>query len=490
MAWPLHGVAASRQMEASALAAHPPHELMKRAGLSVARLAVALRPGSQRAWVVAGPGNNGGDGLVAATHLHALRWQVAVSLLADRTRMPADARWALQLAEAAGVEIQWGWNGRPPEADITIDALLGLGSTRAPEGDLAQAIQGMNKLGAPVLAVDLPSGLNAETGMAHGHSVARADHTLALLSLKPGLFTGIARDQVGRVWLDDLGAHDARSDASGWLSGPPPHSARRHQQHKGSFGDVVVLGGAPGMGGAALLAARAAIAAGAGRVYLGRLDASGPAEVDALRPELMPRHATELLTESILSRSTVVCGCGGGMAVQDALPAVLRWASRLVLDADALNAIAADASLRRALHRRRSAGLPTVITPHPLEAARLLRSDTANVQSDRVGQARHLADLLDCTVVLKGSGTVICTPGQTPHINPTGNARLGSAGTGDVLAGWLGGEWAQRGHADGFSAARDAVWRHGRAAEQDPAGGPLLAADLINAMAFCRDLGR
>lgn len=479
--WPLHDAAASKRIEAAALAACAPHELMQRAGLSVARLAMAVLPGASSAWVVAGPGNNGGDGLVAAAHLHALGWQARVTLLADVARMPPDARRALDCAQAAGVDIQWGWSGEQASSDITIDALLGLGSTRPPVGDMEQAILCMNKQAAPVLSVDLPSGLNVDTGATFGGEVVRADHTLALLTLKPGLFTGVARDQVGRVWLDDLGMAQAWSEPTARLVGPPERTVRLHQQHKGSFGDVLVLGGAPGMAGAAQLAATAALAAGAGRVYLG---APGMIGLQAIpqRPELMLRHTADLMIEAALSASTVVCGCGGGAWVEEVLPPVLRWAARLVLDADGLNAVAADPSLRRALQRRHSLGLPTVLTPHPLEAARLLGIGAANVQSDRIQRACDLADLFACTVVLKGSGTVIASPGQIPSINPTGNARLGSAGTGDVLAGWLGGVWAQRPSDNGRSAAAATVWRHGRAADNVRFDGPLLAADLIDAM--------
>jgi len=168
------------------------------------------------------------------------------------------------------------------------------------------------------------------------------------------------------------------------------------------------------------------------------------------------------------------------------LPAVILHSARLVLDADALNAVATDADLRAALLVRGKAGTPTVLTPHPLEAARLLGITAAAVQGQRQHSAQDLADQLSATVVLKGSGTVIATPGRTPGINPTGNARLGSAGSGDVLAGWLGGLWSQAGSQQGFEAATASVWLHGHAAEQgDPKTLrlPLRAADLIEAMA-------
>lgn len=487
-AWPLFNTAASRVIEQAALAAHPPQALMARAGLAVARLALAVAPGAQRLWVACGPGNNGGDGLVAAGHLHAAGWQVRVSLLGDTARLPGDAQWALAQARQAGVAIEAslpnvgdrdgdGWH-----PDLAIDALLGLGQYRAPEGALAAAVRQLNALGVPVLAVDLPTGLCGGTGRRLGDAVVQARHTLALLTLKPGLFTHQGRDQAGRVWLDDLGLAVADAPpATAWLSGPPPPGTRHHAQHKGSFGDVLVLGGAAGMAGAALLAARAALAAGAGRVYLARLD--GVVEPDPQRPELMTRPLDQALSTTLLQQATVVCGCGGGQAVHGVLPTLLHHAAQLVLDADALNAVAADPGLRTTLRARAARGRPTVLTPHPLEAARLLGCSTADVQADRLAQAQTLADGLQAVVVLKGSGSVVAAPGQTPAINPSGNARLGTGGTGDVLAGWLGGVWAQAGPLHGRQAACHSVWWHGAAADKGPQDRPLRAADLVEAMA-------
>lgn len=483
--WPLHGNAASRQIEQAALAGAAPHALMARAGQAVARLAVAVAPGARRAWVACGPGNNGGDGLVAATHLHRLGWQVAVSLLGDGSRRPADAAQALVLAQQAGVRITTGLADAAAGHDLAIDALLGLGSRRAPAGDIAAAVQRLNQGQSPVLAIDLPTGLCGDTGRLLGDAAARAAHTLALLTLKPGLFTAQGRDQAGRVWLDDLGVSPAADTATAWLSGPQVVTGllpgRAHAQHKGSFGDVLVLGGAPGMGGAALLAARAALAAGAGRTFLARLD--GDTAPDPQRPELMPRTPEAAAQTGLLFRATVVCGCGGGSQVGGHLAAVLAQAPRLVLDADGLNALAADPVLRAALRFRAALGQSTVLTPHPLEAARLLGCDTAAVQADRLAQAQALADTLQATVVLKGSGSVVASPGRRPWVNPTGNARLGTGGSGDVLAGWLGGLWSQATGADAHRAAAAAVWLHGRAAEHGDLRLPLRSADLIDVMA-------
>lgn len=486
-AWPLHDVAASRRIEADGLAATPAHALMARAGLAVARLAMAVAPHARRIWVAAGPGNNGGDGLVAARHLQAWGRDVAVTWLGDPDRAPDDARHAFAEAQAAGVPISAALPDHL-DADLCLDGLLGIGAHRPPDGPIGEAIRRLSGQPAPVLAIDLPSGLAADRGQPLGDAAVRAAHTLALLTLKPGLFTAAGRDHAGRVWLDTLGLPLPAASATAWLGGAATPAARRHSQHKGSFGDLVVLGGADGMAGAAVLAARAALAAGAGRVYLARLGGD-PLAVDPMRPELMPRAPAEVLEPALLSRCTVVCGCGGGLAVAATLPAVLAQAGRLVLDADALNALAAEPALWPVLAGR---GRPTVLTPHPLEAARLLGCSAADVQADRLQAARTLADRAQATVLLKGSGTVIAAPGRPPVINPTGNARLGTAGSGDVLAGWLGAwlaggaAWASAAglSADlAFDAACAAAWWHGHVAEGASTSLPLQAGDLPAAMA-------
>ena len=496
--WPLFDAAASRLIEHSALATSAPRSLMAQAGLAVAKLALAIAPAARQVWIAAGPGNNGGDGLVAGRLLHQQGWSVRISLLdVEGRQRPADAAWALQQAQAAGVPIEPGLAGPASGSGLCIDALLGLGNSRAPQGAIAQAVRLLNGSVAPVLAVDLPTGLCGDSGRRLGDDVVSATHTLALLTLKPGLFTGQGRDASGRVWWASLGVDLSTSLPSATLQGPGLLQQllprRSHAQHKGGFGDLLVIGGAPGMGGAASLAARAALAAGAGRVYLARLD--GNEQPDPVRPELMPRGLAQALQPALLAGATVVCGCGGGIAVAAGLPAVLAQAARLVLDADALNAVAADPALLRALRERAAQGRPSVLTPHPLEAARLLGRSTAEVQGDRLAAVRDLASLCQATVVLKGSGTLIAMPGATPVINPTGNARLGTAGSGDVLAGWLGGLWSQtfaagarhpgefnKRCANGFNAACAAAWLHGRAAETGETRLPLRAADLIEAI--------
>jgi len=477
----LHDAAASRAVEQAALKRHPPHALMARAGFAVARLALAWVPHARAVRVWAGPGNNGGDGLVAARHLHLAGKHVRVTLLADPARLPADALRALGDAQAAGVAIDSAID--EADADLMIDALLGIGARRAPQDAIAAAIDAMAALRAPVLAVDLPSGLNPDTGALLGHAAVRAEATLALLTIKPGCCTGHGRDQTGELWLDTLGV---TADApTAWLSGPPEHRPRPHAAHKGSFGDVAVVGGAAGMVGAAWLAARAALAAGAGRVYCSLLDERA-VTFDPVRPELMARTAWWRAAPALLAQTTVVCGCGGGEAVRATLPPLLSQAARLVLDADALNALAGDPALLPLLRSRQARGLATLLTPHPLEAARLLHADSAQVQGDRLAAARQLAAETGAAVLLKGSGSVVVAPGRLPHVNPTGNAALASAGTGDVLAGWAAGLWAQQPQAQAFDVAVAAAWQHGRAADLHVASGgadALRAADLIEALA-------
>jgi len=196
----------------------------------------------------------------------------------------------------------------------------------------------------------------------------------------------------------------------------------------------------------------------------------------------MSRTMAELLVPAALEDATVVCGCGGGAAVREALPTVLHHARRLVLDADGLNRVAGDPGLARALRARAARNLATVLTPHPLEAARLLDSSTATVQADRLGAARALAERFRATVVLKGSGSVIASPdGAAPWINGSGNAALATAGTGDVLAGWIGGWWSQG--LGAAEAARLGVHSHGAAADRWRAArgtdAALAASELI-----------
>ncbi|MFP8835723.1 NAD(P)H-hydrate dehydratase [Hydrogenophaga sp. XSHU_21] len=492
----LFNAAATRAIESALAARRPPHALMARAGEGTARLALALYPHARRIWVACGPGNNGGDGLVAAMQLQRSAppgWrEVVVTLDGDPGRLPADAAWALSQAAAASVHIA---TEPPQDPALMIDALLGLGGRADAGGPLARRVAAIHGGTAPVLSVDLPSGLNPDTG-AWPWPIAPGPgprHCLSLLTLKPGLVTAQGRDMAGDLWLDDLGADDLPDAgpsptalAGGFpLEGDAKHRAA-HAGHKGRYGDVAVVGGQlpsaahPGMVGAAVLAARGALQGGAGRVYLGWVGDGAAPSLDPVCPEIMVRTPAALLDAAAHQPMVVVAGCGGGESVREHLPTCLQRASHLVLDADGLNAVAQDPALQSLLRRRASRGLPGVLTPHPLEAARLLGTDTASVMADRVGSAMQLAETFQCVVVLKGSGSVVCGPGQTPWINLTGNARLATAGTGDVLAGLIGAALA-RDDRDAFTAACAAVAHHGALADAWPGDRALTAAALAAA---------
>ena len=480
----MYSVAATRLIEREAASALPPHTLMRRAGLSVARLALALAPHARCIWIACGPGNNGGDGFEAALHLH--RWGKAVvvtwtGLSLGAADSPPDAHASRQRALAEGVVVA----SEPPEMfDVCIDALLGIGASLDPgrpgAGVMLQWLALMQRSAALRLAVDVPTGLLADTGVStpeHATELIASDarpvsakglFTLCLLTLKPGLFTASGRDSAGQVWFDDLGIKPAAAEPGAWLLGAdradqPLRTQAAHASHKGSFGDVAVVGGestaASHMTGAALLAASAALHGGAGRVLVALLGDAPGLRVDVRQPELMFRDFAAL----DLLRQVVVCGCGGGEAVKSVLAKVLSSARRAVLDADALNAIAVDSQLQTLLKARHGRGYSTVLTPHPLEAARLAGVSVAEVQADRLTAARQLAAKFQCVVVLKGSGTVISAPGRPTMINATGNALLATAGTGDVLAGMLGACLA-RAMGD-YEAACSGVFAHGRRAD-------------------------
>ena len=465
---PLFTSSRSREIEACVAQLLPPHTLMQRAGLAVAKLAMAIAPHARIVWIPCGPGNNGGDGCEAAAYLKSWGKSPVVTYLSEPRNTPIDAMTARQNAINAGVVFA---KEVPQNYDLCIDALFGLGPIRPWDHLCAQWIERMNAGHAAVLAIDLPSGLDADTG-ATTTLYVKANSTLSLLTLNPGLFTANGRTASGEVWFDNLGISEPEH-AAAYLAGRPHSAARAHNTHKGSYGDVCVVGGAQGMTGAALLAARAAIRGGAGRVYVSTLDAAAH-RLDPCQPELMFRNLAEVDLQSM----TVVAGCGGGETIHASMPQLLDQSARLVLDADALNAIANDTALQRALTARREH--TTVLTPHPLEAARLMHTSTAEVQADRLGIAQAIAERFRCVAVLKGSGTVIAAPGTLPWINPTGNARLATAGTGDVLAGLI--SAALPPGTDAFASACSAVFRHGQVADTWNSMTTMTALGLVRAL--------
>lgn len=521
----LHTTRQTKALEALMATKLPPHELMQRAGDAVARLAKALAPHARCIWIACGPGNNGGDGLTAACAL--LPWaaltgtQLVVTWEGDEKRMPPDARNALERVRRAGITLS---SNPPAECDLVIDAVFGLGltgSARTPR--IGQLIKQVNAAGRTRLCVDTPSGLDADTGkyLVAENPIPASDKavfTLTFLTLKPGLFTADGRDCAGQIWFDDLGASafegqqnaaDANREAaeSVWLGSAPPMAgscmvsnkpiSRSHNSHKGSQGDVWVVGGqhashnGSGMTGAAVLSARAALHQGAGRVFVVPLGKPMVAW-DGSQPELMFRSTESLDHTETMRSGCWVCGCGGGDLIRDHIPALLLHTGFLILDADALNAISQDPQLIEGVVARAHRGQTTVMTPHPLEAARLCGASAADIQSNRLAHARDIAKRYQSICVLKGSGTVVATPGGTVVVNPSGNAALATAGTGDVLAGMLGAALARLStlesqvrlsHTEKDHATLDAVtrtvWLHGCVADKWPKDGPALTASRL-----------
>ena len=470
----LYSIALSRQIEATFAQGPASRSLMKLAGLAIARLVMAVAPHAKSIWIACGPGHNGGDGLAAAAELARFGKKVTVSECAAARPRDGDARLAQRSAIAAGVKFT---NTPPENFDFCVDALFGIGKSGDFGAPYDAWIAQLNATDVPVLAVDVPSGLNADTGKSAAHCV-RADFTLSLLTLKPGLFTADGRARVGEVWLNTLANYESIQPTAHLSTAPifaaGLRSQRPHNTHKGSFGDVAIIGGDHGMVGAALLAGRAALLGGAGRVFVGVLTPHTPA-FDVGQPELMFRDVATLVVKNM----AVVAGCGGGNAVAQHLLHILQYAQMLVLDADALNHVATSVAAQALLAQRMEG--TTVLTPHPLEAARLLGTTVAEVQADRLLAAQTLAQRWSCVVVLKGSGTVIAGAHEIPTINSTGNAQLATAGTGDVLAGLLGSYLAQG--MEAFDAACLAVFQHGRLADRWPSSaGALTASGSVQAL--------
>lgn len=461
---PIYPVATIRAIEALAIpgAVQP---LMERAGEAAARLALLLVQGPARVLVACGPGNNGGDGFVLARHLHCAGLTVSVAFAGDPCRLPDDARAAHAAWIAAGGLTVPDLPAPPPEGwALVADALFGIGLQRPLEGRYAAWIDVLNAQPCPRLAIDIPSGLDADTGRRLGPCF-NASHTITFIALKPGLLTLDGPDHCGEVHLDTIDVDaEALAPAPGREITPALFAARlnprRANSHKGSYGDAALVGGAPGMVGAAVLAGRAAIHLGAGRVLLGLLDPAA-LPVDILRPELMFRAAAELLADPAMSAIAVGPGLGQSDAAHALVASAIGLEKPLVLDADALNLVAADPALQRALAERSA---PTLLTPHPAEAARLLGRTTPDIQHDRIAAAIAIARQLNAWVVLKGCGSVVASPQGAWWINTSGNPAMATAGMGDVLTGLVTALLA-RGWPAG-DALLAAVHLHGAAADQ------------------------
>ncbi len=513
-----------RAIEIAHARKYPKISLMQRAGDAVAKLALKLaRTGKRKVsaiLVLAGPGNNGGDAWVAAAALQKAGQRVTVIALGDhKFSEPAAKRAHAAFVRAKGLvrkDIPMDENFA-----LIIDGLFGIGLVRAPAGAFANVIARVNELrnrlgnpgekpdgksvakpaGTPVLSIDIPSGLVADTGVALGEAI-HADHTITFLGLKPGLFTGEGKDHAGEVHLEMLGvAASGEPGATGELLTAENVRAlipaRRHHSHKGTYGNVGIVGGAEGMVGAAVLAARAALYMGPGKVFLGIVAKDVPAH-DPLNPEIMFRKADDLA----MADEITVLAIGMGMGVDKSAPRLLSTALGrelpMVLDADALNLIAATPSFGStlsALSAKASTGAPSrlqmpetsrqrwsfVLTPHPGEAARLMNVSVAHLQADRVTSALALARRFNGIVVLKGAGTVIAAPDGRYFINTSGNPGMASGGMGDALSGMIAAFLAQG--LDALDAARLAVYLHGAAADACMAHGMaplgLTASEVI-----------
>lgn len=485
----LYTAAQVREMDRCAIQDHgiPGYELMQRAGRAAfvyleRMLAEAGdqegKPG-RRVLVVCGGGNNAGDGYVIAALAKTRGCAVDVVALMPPDQLRGDALHAAQAWHKLGGRThtleQAGFSG----FDAIVDAILGTGLQRPVEGAFGEAIERINESGCPVLAVDVPSGLNADTGQPMGIAV-KAYATVTFIGMKQGLFTGRAADYTGRVYYETLAVPDtvlnAQSPAAE-LIGENEVSrtlpARRRSAHKGDFGHVLVIGGDLGMAGAAYMAGSGALRAGAGLVSVATRQAHVASFVSG-RPELMC-HGVEKPEEleSLLERATVIAigpGLGRTAWGQGLLASALKRRQPLVMDADALNLLAENPVARG----------NWILTPHPGEAARLLATHTSDVQNDRFAAARMLAGRYGGAVVLKGAGTLVASAEQQAvGVCTLGNPGMASGGMGDVLTGVIAGILAQAGELT--AAARVGVWVHARAADRAAEQGErgMAATDLL-----------
>ena len=471
----LYSIDAVRTLEQAALADLPTGTLMQRAGRQAATLAMSLLsdlPEKQKTvLVLAGPGNNGGDALEMATLLADSGISVSVLLVSNRKKNePEEARLARQKAIKSAIH----WEDalsikttleslRKRNWSLVVDGMFGIGLKEALTGNRSELVETVNTFSCPVLALDVPSGLNADTGNVVGQDAVaiKATHTITFLADKPGLHTGKGRDYAGQVHVATLDVDKKYfPETRCWLNSPKLFSRllvpRLHDTHKGSYGRIAIVGGADGMAGAPVLAARTALYTGSGLCYAVYL--KNPPVYDPVTPELMFRAAHQY----DFSSDVIVIGPGLGKSpvAREYVEKTIESGKPALFDADALNILAESVELQESLADRSP---PSVITPHPLEAARLLGTDSISIQSDRLKAAMQLATKFNAIAILKGSGTVICSPDGKTVINPTGNPGLATAGTGDVLSGMTGSLIAQGWPA--WEAALAAVWLHGKAAD-------------------------
>jgi NAD(P)H-hydrate epimerase len=465
------------------------YDLMARAGEVAFRTLRRRWPGARRLAIACGGGNNGGDGLVVARLAHAAGLEVEVALHRDPERLTgaaahAWADWAAIDGHASALDaVDWA------RADVVVDALLGTGLDRAVSGPIAGAIEAIKAARVPVLAVDIPSGLDADTGTVLGHAVA-ADATATFIGAKRGLYTGAAPDWTGPVLFDDLAVPAGvyagvgpAVDTVGVADTGQALPRRRPGAHKGDAGHLLIVGGDYGLAGAALMASEAALRCGAGLVTLATRGEHA-AVVAGARPEVMAHAVEEPARElkPFLAQADAVAvgpGLGTGPWGEAALAAVLGSpVERRVFDADALNLLA-----RAGPQALGSA----VLTPHPGEAGRLLGLDTQRVQADRFAALDALIASFGCAVVLKGPGTLIGGDGRT-RLLPGARPAMASGGMGDVLTGVIASLQAQGMAAT--QAATAGACLHAEAADRavGRVGAPgMIAGDLMAPLASLRD---
>lgn len=514
MRLPLYTAAQVREMDVQAIASGiGGFELMQRAGAAAFQLLGRLWPQARRLVVLCGPGNNGGDGYVIADLARRAGWDVEVLQLGDHARLGGSALQAARMARDGGLyPREWSTEvfvsacGGAQTDMVIVDAMLGSGAREPLADEFATAVDQINRMDLPVLAIDLPTGVNADTGTVATTAV-HAAATISFIGRKQGLYTGCAPDYTGRLCFDSLMIpksvlqHQPATSPSAYAIDVsliaqllPP---RLRHAHKGKHGRTVVVGGDLGFGGAALMAAEAAARSGAGTVALVTRSAHVMPSL-ARQPEIMVHGIDDWSGEQsdrvralLRSASVIVIGPGLGASawsaamLREVLMVAAQAAIPLVLDADALNLLSRQQNIWRELaspEQRKH----WMLTPHPGEIARLLSCSVANVQADRFAAVRDLQALTGATCLIKGAGTVLALSPDSDAVLPPlevcmeGNPGMASGGMGDVLAGVLGGLVAQ-----GLSSAdamRIGVCVHGEAADQlvPPCGERgMLATDLL-----------
>ncbi|HEY8537357.1 MAG TPA: NAD(P)H-hydrate dehydratase [Steroidobacteraceae bacterium] len=462
----------------------PSYTLMTRAGEAALRALRSCWPTAERLLVLCGPGNNGGDGYVLARAALEQRLKVRVAALGDPSKLQGDARRACEEFRAAGGETV-AWEPQLlDEADVIVDAIFGVGLSRAVEGEIADCIRCVNDSGRHVLAIDIPSGLATDSGHVLGCAV-EADRTITFIGLKLGFYLGDGPNCTGIVMCDSLDVPEeafAAVPASAMRIDQQALAAtlprRRRTTHKGQQGHLLLIGGGAGMAGAARLAGEAALRVGSGLVTVATRP-ENTAAITAGRPELMCRGVVQAADLAPLIERADVIAIGPGLGQDDwsrtVLSAVRECSKPMVLDADALNLLA------QAPYKKSN----WILTPHPGEAGRLLGIGAGEVQADRLSAARRLIERYGGVVVLKGAGTLVVDPDSLPHICDRGNPGMASPGMGDVLTGVIAGILAQG--AEPAAAARAGVLVHAMAGDLAAQRGErgLIASDLFGFLPTC-----